>query len=111
MATGGEVGAGADVRDGTGVSVAEAVCVAVGVSVSTTSGVSVGGASVLVGTAVLVVVYGISVYLYQIYVGMGVAGFSHPVFWGVYIVTFVFWVGIAHAGTLISAILYLFRSK
>jgi len=32
-------------------------------------------------------------------------------FWGVYIVTFVFWVGIAHAGTLISAILYLFRAK
>ena len=35
----------------------------------------------------------------------------HPVFWGAYIVTFVFWVGIAHAGTLISAILYLFRAK
>ncbi len=30
--------------------------------------------------------------------------------WGVYIITFVFWVGIGHAGTLISAILYLFRS-
>ena len=36
---------------------------------------------------------------------------THPLFWGVYIVTFVFWVGIAHAGTLISAILYLFRAK
>jgi molybdopterin-containing oxidoreductase family membrane subunit len=32
-------------------------------------------------------------------------------FWGVYIVTFVFWVGNAHAGTLISAILYLFRAR
>ena len=30
--------------------------------------------------------------------------------WGVYIITFVFWVGIGHAGTLISAILYLFRA-
>jgi len=30
--------------------------------------------------------------------------------WGVYIVTFVFWIGIGHAGTLISAILYLFRA-
>jgi molybdopterin-containing oxidoreductase family membrane subunit len=49
--------------------------------------------------------------LYQVYWGLGVAGYSHPVFWGVYIVTFVFWIGIAHAGTLISAILYLFRSK
>jgi ferredoxin len=41
----------------------------------------------------------------------GIAGYRHPVFWGAYIVTFVFWVGIAHAGTLISAILYLFRAK
>ena len=42
---------------------------------------------------------------------VGVAGYTHPLYWGVYIVTFVFWVGIAHAGTLISAILYLFRAK
>ena len=47
----------------------------------------------------------------QVYKGLGIAGYAHPIFWGVYIVTFVFWVGIAHAGTLISAILYLFRSK
>ena len=33
-----------------------------------------------------------------------------PVGWGVYITTFVFWVGIAHSGTLISAILFLFRA-
>ena len=51
------------------------------------------------------------VWLYQIYLGLGIAGYSHPIFWGAYIVTFVFWVGIAHAGTLISAILYLFRAK
>ncbi len=48
-------------------------------------------------------------WIYQVYKGLGIAGYSHPVFWGLYIVTFVFWVGIAHAGTLISAILYLFR--
>jgi len=47
----------------------------------------------------------------QITWGMGVAGITHPTMWGVYIVTFVFWVGIGHAGTLISAILYLVRSK
>jgi len=52
-----------------------------------------------------------AVWVYQVYRGLGIAGYSHPIFWGVYIVTFVFWVGIAHAGTLISAILYLFRSK
>ena len=50
-------------------------------------------------------------WIYQIYAGLGIAGYSHPIFWGAYIVTFVFWVGIAHAGTLISAILFLFRAK
>jgi len=48
---------------------------------------------------------------WQIYKGMGVAGIMHPVGWGVYITNFVFWVGIAHSGTLISAILFLFRAK
>ena len=47
---------------------------------------------------------------YQIHEGLGAAGYQPPVMWGVYIVTFVFWVGIGHAGTLISAILYLFRA-
>jgi molybdopterin-containing oxidoreductase family membrane subunit len=47
---------------------------------------------------------------YQIHQGLGVAGYEPPVMWGVYIITFVFWVGIGHAGTLISAILYLFRA-
>lgn len=42
--------------------------------------------------------------------GLGHAGYSPPVMWSVYITTFVFWVGIGHAGTLISAILFLFRS-
>src|SRR5690554_5204729 len=41
-------------------------------------------------------------WIYQIYKGLGIAGYAHPIFWGAYIVTFVFWVGIAHAGTLIS---------
>lgn len=50
-------------------------------------------------------------WIYQIHQGMGVAGISHPVGWGVYISNFVFWVGIAHSGTLISAILYLLRAK
>ena len=41
----------------------------------------------------------------EILTGMGVTGINNPVNWGVDIVTFVFWVGIGHAGTLISAIL------
>ncbi|MGE0324063.1 MAG: NrfD/PsrC family molybdoenzyme membrane anchor subunit [Planctomycetota bacterium] len=41
--------------------------------------------------------------------GIGAWGNMSPVFWGFPIVNFVFWVGIGHAGTLISAVLYLFR--
>lgn len=37
--------------------------------------------------------------------GLGVTGLNRPVYWGVYIVDFVFFIGISHAGTLISAIL------
>ena len=47
----------------------------------------------------------------QIYVGLGVTGLRQPVMWAVYITNFVFWVGIAHSGTLISAILFLFRVR
>ncbi|MFQ5662627.1 MAG: NrfD/PsrC family molybdoenzyme membrane anchor subunit, partial [Terriglobia bacterium] len=42
---------------------------------------------------------------WQVYRGMGVAGINQPQYWGVYIINFVFWIGISHAGTLISAIL------
>ncbi len=50
-------------------------------------------------------------WLYQIRTGMGVAGISIPVAWAIYIGSFVFWIGIAHSGTLISAILLLVRSR
>ena len=43
--------------------------------------------------------------------GTGVWGLNNPVMWGYAIVNFVFWVGIGHAGTLISAILFLLRQK
>jgi len=49
--------------------------------------------------------------LYLIWMGVGIWGNSSPVFWAWPIVNFVFWVGIGHAGTLISAILFLFRQK
>ena len=48
---------------------------------------------------------------YLIFTGVGVWGNNNPVMWGYPIVNFVFWVGIGHAGTLISAILFLFRQK
>ena len=43
--------------------------------------------------------------------GMGLMAVNNPVAWGTDIITFVFWIGIGHAGTLISAILFLFRQK
>ncbi|CAN5697407.1 polysulfide reductase NrfD [soil metagenome] len=48
---------------------------------------------------------------YIIGTGMGLLGTNAPVAWGTMIITFVFWIGIGHAGTLISAVLYLFRQK
>ncbi|MGI8605251.1 MAG: NrfD/PsrC family molybdoenzyme membrane anchor subunit [Verrucomicrobiales bacterium] len=56
----------------------------------------------------LVMVYGFS---YLISTGVGVWGHNHPVAWGWDITNFVFWIGIGHAGTLISAILFLTRQK
>ena len=49
--------------------------------------------------------------VYQMFYGLGRFGINQPVGWGVYIVNFVFWIGIGHAGTLISAILFLFRQS
>jgi len=46
----------------------------------------------------------------QIVQGIGVAGHTRPVMWASYVANFVFWVGIAHCGTLVSAVLFLFRS-
>ncbi|MEO6211798.1 MAG: hydrogenase, partial [Gemmatimonadaceae bacterium] len=51
--------------------------------------------------AVFCLLIGATAWMYQIYMGLGVAGYRPPVMWGVYIITFVFWVGIGHAGTLI----------
>jgi molybdopterin-containing oxidoreductase family membrane subunit len=56
------------------------------------------------------VLLGAGCWAYQIATGMGVAGVTHPIHWGTYLINFVFWVGIAHSGTLISAILFLFRA-
>src|SRR6476469_4170391 len=48
---------------------------------------------------------------YQISTGVGVWGNMHPVGWGCDIINFVWWIGIGHAGTLISAILLLLRQE
>jgi molybdopterin-containing oxidoreductase family membrane subunit len=53
-------------------------------------------------------VFGLS---YSVWKGLGVWGINKTVGWAWDITNFVFWVGIGHAGTLISAILLLFRQK
>ena len=61
-------------------------------------------------TAVGMFLIGAATFVALLKEGLGLAGYVPPVMWLVYITTFVFWVGIGHAGTLISAILFLFRS-
>jgi Ni/Fe-hydrogenase subunit HybB-like protein len=60
-----------------------------------------------ISSSLTVMLFGLIGYL--IVTGVGVWGNNAPVAWGWPIVNFVFWVGIGHAGTLISAILFLFR--
>ena len=57
--------------------------------------------------ALLLGVIGAGVFAYyrQFTVGLGVTGMNRPVYWGVYITNFVFFIGLAHSGTFISAIL------
>jgi len=62
----------------------------------------------LSGTALLI---GVAAVWYQIATGIGTWGLNRTVGWGFDITNFVFWVGIGHAGTLISAVLFLFRQK
>src|SRR4026208_2315693 len=54
-----------------------------------------------------IVVIGLSTWLFQMVMGFGMTGINNPIFWAFYITNFVFWIGISHAGTLISAILRL----
>ncbi len=63
------------------------------------------------GICIMLVLVGAGCFALQVLEGLGRAGIAHPIGWGVYITNFVFWVGIAHSGTLISAVLYLFRAK
>ena len=60
---------------------------------------------------VAVILWAVWAYLYQYRYGLGITGLSRPIFWGVYITNFVFFIGISHAGTLISAILRLAKAE
>src|SRR5262249_38478946 len=54
-----------------------------------------------------IVAMGGAAFAWQVWYGLGEAGLRWPIFWAFYITNFVFWIGISHAGTLISAILRL----
>ncbi len=62
-------------------------------------------------TSFTVLAIGALAVAYQIKTGIGTWGLNKTVGWGFDITNFVFWVGIGHAGTLISAILFLFRQR
>ncbi|MGB5878893.1 MAG: NrfD/PsrC family molybdoenzyme membrane anchor subunit, partial [Thermoanaerobaculia bacterium] len=59
----------------------------------------------------LVLLTGWVIFGRQLLYGLGVTGLNQPVAWGFYIVNFVFFIGISHAGTLISAILRLSQAE
>jgi Ni/Fe-hydrogenase subunit HybB-like protein len=59
----------------------------------------------------VVVLIGMVVIAVMINKGLGVTGLARPVYWGLFITTFVFWVGISHAGIMISAILRLTQAE
>jgi Ni/Fe-hydrogenase subunit HybB-like protein len=63
------------------------------------------------GVVLAVLLWGVYGWIHQVRVGLGVAGYEPPIMWAIYITNFVFWVGIAHSGTLISAVLLLFRAR
>ncbi len=64
--------------------------------------IGISGTFLLIGAILLLITF---------YYGIGMWGNNQPVAWGFPIINFVFWVGIGHAGTLISAILFLLRQK
>ncbi len=66
---------------------------------------------IAIGIAAVMAAWGIGCILYLIGTGVGTWGLNKTVGWAWDITNFVWWVGIGHAGTLISAVLLLFRQK
>ncbi|HEY9854687.1 MAG TPA: NrfD/PsrC family molybdoenzyme membrane anchor subunit [Stenomitos sp.] len=65
----------------------------------------------LVAVLLVIIGAGAGAYLYMAMTGMGVTGLSRPNMWGMLIANFVFWIGLSHSGTLISAILRLTNAE
>lgn len=69
------------------------------------------GYYIVMGIFLAIYLWALYMYVVQIWLGLGVTGMNQPVTWGFYIVNFVFFIGISHAGTLISAILRLSKAE
>ncbi len=69
------------------------------------------GFYITVGILALIILWALVMYIGQVYYGLGVTGMNQRITWGFYIVNFVFFIGISHAGTLISAILRLSKAE
>jgi molybdopterin-containing oxidoreductase family membrane subunit len=65
----------------------------------------------MVGILMAILAFALFTYIIQIRLGLGITGLAQPISWGFYIVNFVFFIGISHAGTLISAILRLSKAE
>ena len=59
----------------------------------------------------VLVAIGLYAFVVQLTTGMVVTGVNLPVMWGIYIISFVFWVGLSHSGTMVSAILRLSQAS
>ena len=66
---------------------------------------------VLIAVLLSIITFAVYTYILQVKRGLGVTGMNRPVMWGFYITNFVFFIGISHAGTLISAILRLCKAE
>src|SRR3970040_982357 len=69
------------------------------------------GFYVAFGILLIVFLWALYMYFTQVWFGLGLTGMNQTVTWGFYIVNFVFFIGISHAGTLISAILRLSKAE
>jgi molybdopterin-containing oxidoreductase family membrane subunit len=69
------------------------------------------GYATVVCALLAVIAWAAYAYCWQLRRGLGMTGLNRPVYWGIYITNFVFFVGVSHAGTLISAILRLCRAE
>jgi molybdopterin-containing oxidoreductase family membrane subunit len=65
---------------------------------------------IVVAVLAAIVLWGLYAWGYLVNYGMGTVGKNRPVYWTLFITTFVFWVGISHAGTMISAVLRLLKA-